>query len=499
MVSFLKVGMLCVTLLLVARTAAYAADTQSTECACPLRSGLIEVGSGMNKDQGQKFALLDQPWKGLLQPSTTSGVQVTHSIRQEQNSRTSPLQDSKVNVYLFWGEGCTHCEEEKRFFAILLHDHPYLDIREYEVLHNNQNLKLLTALMNVHARQASGVPITFIGNQIFEGFSKRIQGAMERAIRECRERSCRDPADLLKEQGYSRDMQRLGQLGSAAAVLGGAPGNSFDIPFLGTLDVRSASLPLLTLAIAGMDSFNPCAFFVLLSLLGLLVHGGSRNKMLIVGSVFVFISGFIYFLFMTAWLNLFLVMGNVLAITMTAGAISLVIATINIKDFFIFKKGVSLTISDSAKPRLFGRIRKLLRSTSFVSVLAGTMVLAIMANFYELLCTAGFPMVFTGILTLNGRSALSSYLYLILYNVVRVIPLFVIVLGFTITLSSRKLTERHARVLKLVSGTMMLGLGAVLLINPALLNSLLVSFVLVAGSAGASLVLAAMTRRLGYL
>lgn len=411
-------------------------------------------------------------------------AQAPHSPGKEQ--------DSRIEVYLFWGVGCSHCEEEKRFLSLLAHDHPDLDLREFEVLNNDQNLKLLTDLMKAHARQASGVPITFIGSEVFEGFSKQIQGEMESALRECGKRSCTDPADILKGQAHSRALKRLGRTG-------GSPGLAFDLPFLGTLDLRKASLPLLTLVVAGMDSFNPCDFFVLLSLLGLLVHGGSRNKMLAVGSLFVFTSGFIYFLFMAAWLNLFLVMGNVSAVTATAGALSLAIAAVNIKDFFMFKKGVSLTISDSAKPRLFDRIRRLLRSTSFFPVLAGTTVLAIMANFYELLCTAGFPMVFTRVLTLNDRSALSSYLYLALYNVVRVIPLFVIVVVFTITLSSRKLTKGHARTLKLLSGTMMLGLGAVLLIKPALLNSMWSSFLLVAGAVGASLVLAAMTRRLGYL
>jgi hypothetical protein len=401
-------------------------------------------------------------------------------------------QGRKTLVYLFWGIGCSHCGEEKRFLSSLAHDHPGLEVREFEVLHNEENLKFLAALMNAHARQASGVPITFVGSRVFEGFSKQIRGLLERAIRDCEKGSCTDPADALKGREYARAMERLGRSGEAAGL-------AFDLPLIGALDLRNASLPLLTLALAGMDSFNPCAFFVLLSLLGLLVHGGSRNKMLAVGSVFVFISGFIYFLFMAAWLNLFLVMGNVSAVTMTAGVLSLAIAGVNIKDFFLFKKGVSLSIPDNARPRLFDRIRKLLRSQSFFPVLAGTTVLAIMANFYELLCTAGFPMAFTRILTLNSRSALSSYLYLALYNVVRIIPLFIIVLIFTITLTSRKLTERNARVLKLVSGTMMLGLGATLLLAPTLLNSMTGSLALVTGAIGASFVLAAMTRRLGYL
>jgi hypothetical protein len=410
-------------------------------------------------------------------------------------SLTVPQKHGRIAVYLFWGEGCNHCEEEKRFLSGLAQGYPELDVRMFEVLRDRKNLNMLIALMNAHGKQASGVPVTLIGDRVFEGFSRPIQAAMERAIKECRERSCADPAAVLKGRDYAGVMERPGR----TAAPGGAAEPASALPLFGGLDLRSEPLPLLTIAIAGLDSFNPCAFFVLLSLLGLLVHGGSRSKMLAVGGVFVFMSGFIYFLFMAAWLNLFFVMGNLSAVTTAAGVLSLAIAAVNIKDFFAFKKGISLTLSASAKPRIFDRIRRLLRSKSFFPVLAGTIVLAILANFYELMCTAGFPMVFTRILTLNNRSVLSSYLYLSLYNVVRVIPLFVIVLAFTITLSSRKLTERHARVLKLLAGTMMLGLGAVLLIKPVLLNSLLSSLFLVAGAVGVSLVLAIATRRLGYL
>jgi hypothetical protein len=218
--------------------------------------------------------------------------------------------------------------------------------------------------------------------------------------------------------------------------------------------------------------------------------------MMLVGGVFVFFSGFIYFLFMAAWLNLFLVMGNVAVITRIAGGVTLFIAAINIKDFFLFKKGVSLTIPDSAKPRLFDRMRRLLRSTSLFSILAGTTVLAIMANSYELLCTAGFPMVFTRILTLNHLTTASYYLYLVFYNFIYIIPLFIIVLMFTITLGGRKLSEWQGRTLKLVSGMMMLGLGGVLLVEPALLNNVIISFFLLAGAIATSLIIAVATRKL---
>jgi uncharacterized membrane protein HdeD (DUF308 family) len=114
--------------------------------------------------------------------------------------------------------------------------------------------------------------------------------------------------------------------------------------------------------------------------------------------------------------------------------------------------------------------------------LIGTMTLALAANAYELLCTAGFPMVFTRILTLNELSPAAHYLYLALYNLVYVLPLLAIVVVFVVTLGARKLTENEGRILKLLSGLMMLGLGAVLLIAPDTLSQPLTAVVLIAAA-----------------
>jgi hypothetical protein len=242
------------------------------------------------------------------------------------------------------------------------------------------------------------------------------------------------------------------------------------------------SLPVFTLVIAGLDAFNPCAFFVLLFLLSLLVHAGSRARMLFIGSVFLFFSGLIYFLFMAAWLNVFRWLGEIALVTTLAGVLAIVIALINIKDYFWFNQGVSLSIPDSAKPGLYQRVRGLLRADSLPALTLGTIALAIAANSYELLCTAGFPMVYTRLLTLSDLPPWQHYAYLALYNVVYVIPLMVITLIFTYTLGSRKLSEVEGRLLKLLSGIMMLALGVLLVVAPAALNDLRVALALLTGS-----------------
>jgi thiol-disulfide isomerase/thioredoxin len=424
---------------------------------------------------------------------------------------SSPVQ-KRFTVYFFWGDGCPHCADEKPFLESLQLRHPGMDIRSYEVWHDKQNAALLASMSRAYNNSISGVPMTFVDRKVFVGFTEQTGRLIASVAERCAANPCIDPLDILNgsvtlkapaREGTAQPGSPLASRSTVTASQAEEPTQPalaaedavIDLPLFGSVDTTATSLPLLTVMIAGMDSFNPCAFFVLLSLLGLMVYARSRGRMLFVGGVFVFFSGFIYFLFMAAWLNLFLVMGQVALITRVAGGLSLIIAVINIKDFFLFKKGVSLTIPDSAKPKLFDRMRRLIHASSLFSLLLGTTVLAIAANSYELLCTAGFPMVYTRILTLHSLSKASYYLYLALYNVVYVIPLLFIVVVFGITLGKRQLSEWQGRLLKLVSGAMMLGLALVLLINPALLNNVFVSFLLLAGALAASLVVAFATKR----
>lgn len=374
--------------------------------------------------------------------------------------------NKKIQLYLFWGYGCPHCEKEKAFLEKLRQEYPQLTVNSYEVWQNRNNALFFSRMADAFGAKATAVPMTFIGNlEPIMGYSSdRVTGEkIEERVKYCIEHDCINPLSLLSEPKKKE------------TIYGKEENKIITLPVFGKIDTSKLTLPVLTLVLAGLDSFNPCAFFVLFLLLSILVYAKSRKRMLLIGGTFVFFSGFIYFLFMSAWLNLFLYAGELKIITKIAGFIALVMAAINIKDFFIFKKGISLSVPEKAKPKLFERMRNLLRATSLPSMMIGTIVLAVAANTYELLCTIGFPIVFTRILTLNNLLPLEFYLYLISYNMIYVIPLGVVVVIFAITLGSKKLTERQGQILKLVSGLMMLGLGGILLIDPDLFNNLLVS------------------------
>jgi hypothetical protein len=218
----------------------------------------------------------------------------------------------------------------------------------------------------------------------------------------------------------------------------------------------------------------------------MLVHAKDRGRMLVVGGTFVLFSGLIYFVFMAAWLNMFLLLGELRLVTIAAGAVALLMGAINVKDYFWFKQGVSLSIPDTAKPGLFARMRGIVATGSLGPMLASTILLAIAANSYELLCTAGFPMVYTRSLTLADLPTWQYYAWLAAYNVIYVIPLLVIVILFVRTMGARKLTEDEGRVLKLVSGLMMLGFGIVLLAAPQLLTNALAAIGILAAAVAIS-------------
>lgn len=365
--------------------------------------------------------------------------------------------NAKIELYFFWSKTCPHCTLARPVIEQIGVETPWLSLHSFPI-EEKANKKLYIKMAQMMGQEASSVPGFLFCGVMRVGFDELTTPALLREMLD----SCHQfyqslspnqsvPAPVLEED------------------------NLISLPGFGVVDTQELSLPLLTIVLAGLDSFNPCAFFVLLFLLSLLVHARNRKRMALIGGLFISVSGLIYFLFMAAWLNLFILIGDSHWITLSAGVLAIVIAILNIKDYFHLHKGVSLSIPESAKPGLFQRMRGLLSADSLPTMITGTIVLAVVANSYELLCTAGFPMVYTRALTLHQLSGSEYYLYLLAYNVIYVVPLLVITMIFIFTLGSRKLKEQEGRALKLMSGSMMLGLGVILVVAPLWLNNILVA------------------------
>lgn len=358
-------------------------------------------------------------------------------------------QDKDV-FYFFYSYKCPHCVEAHPFIDKLKKEYPSIIFKDLEVMKVLENRELFKKMIGKLGIQGGGVPTFIFNGKFVVGFQS---GHHDKLIRQMIDMNM---SDHQKENCQSEDCKECRE-------------NMIDVPILGKIDAKMVSLPSFTFIIGLLDGINPCAMWVLMFLLTLLVNAKSRKKLIMVGTVFVVSSAVVYFLFMTAWLNIFTFMGVSQYITIALGILALLMGLINIKEFFFFKKGVSLMIPEKAKPKLFEKMRKIMNNSSFAVSLFGTIALAFFVNLIELGCTIGLPAIYTRVLSVQQISTSVKYFYMALYNAYYVIPLAVIVALFVFTMGKYRFEEKHAKVLKLVSGILMITLGAILVFKPDLL------------------------------
>lgn len=362
-----------------------------------------------------------------------------------------------VTIYFFYGNGCPHCATAKPFLENLHKKYPEVTIKSFETWYNKSNSDLFIAMSSACGTKVVGVPTVFVGHKPIIGFDNAEGKGMEIE---------KEVIRYIKEGGIDL-MDQIGEnLTSCPAE---EEQRVVKLPIFGEIDTREISLPLFTIIIGLLDGFNPCAMWVLLFLLALLVYTRSRKKMFIIAGTFILISGIVYYIFMAAWLNFFLLIGFLPYLRVIVGLFAVIIGLINLKELFFFKKGISLTIPESMKPKLFKKIRKIIHEAALPIALVSVIVLAFTVNSIELLCTVGFPAVYTKILTLNSLSTFSYYAYLLLYIIMYMIDDMLVFTIAVITLSSKKLTEKQGKWMKFIAGFMMLVLGLLLIIKPQLL------------------------------
>ncbi|MGE0012413.1 MAG: glutaredoxin family protein [Azoarcus sp.] len=347
-------------------------------------------------------------------------------------SQATETETSPAVLSVFVREGCPHCAAAKDFLKQLRTERPELRITLREVDRDESARDELIELSRSAGIWPPGVPMFVIGDHILLGFD---------------------------------DAEHMGA--EVRALIGDRPQkDAIETGQFGTLSASSLGLPLFTLSMGLLDGFNPCAMWLLLFLLSLLVRLKSRRRMALVAGTFVLVSGAVYYAFMAAWLNIFLFVGMSPAIRTGLAGFAILIGIINVKDFVAAGRGISLSIPASVKPGLYARIRDILKAQSLAASLVGVAALAVIVNFVELLCTAGLPALYTAVLTQQQLGPFAHYAYLGLYIVGYIADDALMVTLAVIALGSAKLSERGGRTLKLLSGVAMLGLGAIMLLKP---------------------------------
>lgn len=355
----------------------------------------------------------------------------------------SLAQQNSVDIHFFYSDICPHCAEEEEFLKDLEKKYPEIEIKEYEVISNSENQKILNDFYEkyqVPEGRRGWIPVTFTPTRYFIGFNEQIAEDIESCLKEC----------LGEEEVAPQKIK---------------------IPIFGSVDISKMSLPILTITLGAMDGLNPCAMWILLFLIALLINTRSRKRMWLIGGIFIATSGIVYFLLLTAWLNLFLAISYVNLTRIIIGTFALGVGIWQIKNFITYHPGVCkvLGIKSRIERGLREKAEKIVTSPFTFAMIGGLIILALGVNLIEFFCSAGLPAIYTRILTLSEISTLSYYLYLLLYTFVFMLDDLIIFSLAVITLSRIGFTEKYNYWATLVGGLLILILGILLIFKPELL------------------------------
>ncbi|MDP3544376.1 MAG: glutaredoxin family protein [Elusimicrobiota bacterium] len=343
---------------------------------------------------------------------------------------TARAAEAPGSLEVFSRPGCPHCEKAEAWLLELQARRP-LRVLRHDISRDPAAAARLERLSREAGRPGGLVPSFLAGGRLVVGF--------------------RDA------QTTGRELEGL-LAGSAAP-----PGDEVDLPWLGRVSASRSGLLAFTVAVGLADGFNPCAMWVLLFLLSLLTHVHSRPRMIAIAGTFLIASGAVYYLFMTAWLGVFLALGRSRALQTTLGVLALAAAAVHIKDALAPGRGPSLNIPESAKPGIYARVREIVTAQNLPAALAAAAVLAVGVNVVEVLCSAGLPAVYTQVLASHALGFWERQGYLLVYVGAYMLDDGVMTAAAVATLSMTRLQERGGRVLQLLSGGVLAALGLALL------------------------------------
>lgn len=405
------------------------------------------------------FNILSKRIFAVLLSVSIALLSFTPLLAQETASGT-------VNIYFFWGDGCPHCAEEEPFLNALANNSNRVNLISYEVWYNDDNRQILEDFSAALDFKPGAVPVTIIGDRYWIGFREEYKSEMDAALQAALNDP--NPVDVgaaLAAAPETRTPAAAGQPAAAAEII--------TLPLIGQIDLARQSLVFSTAVIGFVDGFNPCSLWVLSVLLALTLHSGSRKKILAVGLTFLLVSTIVYSLFITGVFTLLSYVGYLKWIQIAVALMALVFGLVNLKDYFWYKEGLSFTISDKHKPKLYKDMRSTVTDTrSMLGLIGSSAALAVGVSFIEFSCTAGFPVIWSNLIAANDVGVWQFMLLLGLYMVIYLLDELAVFSSVAVTMRASRVEEKHGRLLKLISGALMLTLSIVMLINPQWMNGI---------------------------
>ncbi len=323
-----------------------------------------------------------------------------------------------ITMYVFKGDGCPHCAAELKYLDTIKDNYKNLKIVEYEVWYNEENASLLEDVEKTFLIKRSGVPTTVIGNSIIQGFGDSTENKLIRAIEFYEENDYEDVVSKIKDGTYKDDKEIKEQVKEDKFKESEEKTDdemTFSIPLIGKVNMKNVSLTTSAIVIGLVDGFNPCAMWILLFLISVLIGMKDRKRMWILGLTFLLTSALVYMLIMLSWINIAVKITTIVWIRNIIALVAIIGGLLNLRSFIKSNDSGCDVVDKNKRKTIFNKIKKFTHEKSFFLSLVGVMGLAISVNLVELACSAGLPIVFSELLALNNVSNFMKFMYTLIY------------------------------------------------------------------------------------
>ncbi|MFH1234971.1 MAG: hypothetical protein V1493_05160 [Candidatus Diapherotrites archaeon] len=365
------------------------------------------------------------------------------------------LDDGNINITIFYGLECPHCHDAMVFLDSLAKENPAIKIEKIETWHSAENYNLFRETVQRYGYDPNntGVPFTIIEGQVVLGYNENPQvntpAKIMAAIASC---------SAIPDQNQQCTDTNTPQ--------------TITLLFLGPIDTSKLSLPMLSIVLGLADGFNPCAMWVLIYLISLMVMTEDKKKILLIAGTFVFASAVLYFIFLTAWLNLFLFIGFLTPVQIAIGIVAIITGGMHLRTHLSKKEAKCEVTDDKQKRKIMDRINDMSKKAVVPATFLGIIFLAFTVNLIEFVCSAGIPAVFTKILASKSLPMLEYYSYILLYDLAFMIDDIIIFGLAALTLQYTDISSKYARIGGIIGGLVLILLGIVLIFFPGALATI---------------------------
>jgi len=371
-----------------------------------------------------------------------------------------------VNIYLFHSESCPHCNKEIKLLDELEEEYSNIKIYKYEIS-DKDNSQLFGEIANLLDAKVGGVPFTVIGNKYFNGFSE-----------ENSKKTFIATIDYYSKYGYTDVVgEYIGNIElptyevsddviSVEEYIKDYGNYTFDLPLLGELETKDLTLPLIAMIIGLIDGFNPCAMWILLFLISMLIGMKDKKRMWFIGTVFLVTSALVYFLLMFLWLNVASILTSVVIIRIIIGIVAIFGGMFNLITSIRKKEDGCNVVDNKKRTKIFDKIKKFTTEKNLILALIGVITLAISVNIIELACSAGLPLIFTEILSLNNLPSYLEIVYILIYILFFLLDDLIVFTIAMITLKITGISTKYGKISKIVGGIILVIMGILLIFFP---------------------------------